>query len=157
VATIPHPCPNAAYEEVMGRAVSAARAAGVEAIAFGDLALQEIRSYREQMMIGTGLKALFPLWGRPTAALAREMIERGLRAVVTCVDPRVLPAALAGHPFDEAFLAALPAGVDPCGEVGEYHTFAWDGPMFGRPVPVRVGETVTRDGFVFADVLPEGV
>jgi uncharacterized protein (TIGR00290 family) len=155
VATIPHPCSNATYEEVMAGTIAAARAAGVQAIAFGDLALEEIRTYREHMMVGTGLKALFPLWGRPTAALAHGMIEDGLHAIVTCVDPRVLPAALAGCAFDQAFLDRLPAGVDPCGESGEYHTFAWDGPMFRRPVPVRVGETVTRDGFVFADLLPE--
>jgi uncharacterized protein (TIGR00290 family) len=155
VATIPYPCPNATYEEVMGRTLGAARASGVEAVAFGDLALREVRCYRERMMIGTGLQPLFPIWGRPTAALAREMIAGGLRAVVTCVDPRVLPAGLAAQAFDDAFLDALPSGVDPCGENGEFHTFAWDGPMFRRPVSIRVGETVTRDGFVFADVLAE--
>jgi uncharacterized protein (TIGR00290 family) len=154
VAAIPHPCPNATYEEVMARTTTAARAAGIEAIAFGDLALEEVRRYREQMMSGTGLTPLFPLWGRSTGELAREMIAADLRAVVTCVDPRALPAELAGRPFDEAFLGALPPGVDPCGESGEFHTFVWGGPMFEHPIPIAVGQTVTRDGFVFADVLP---
>jgi uncharacterized protein (TIGR00290 family) len=154
VAAIPYPCPNGTYEEVMGRTTAAAHAAGVEAIAFGDLALEDVRRYREQMMSSTGLTPLFPLWGRPTKGLAREMIAAGLRAVVTCVDPRELPAELAGRPFDEAFLDALPPAVDPCGEGGEFHTFVWGGPMFEQPIPIAVGETVTRDGFVFADVLP---
>jgi len=154
VATIPHPCPNLTYEEIMGRTTADARAAGVEAIAFGDLALEDVRHYREQMMSRAGLEPLFPLWGRPTTGLAREMIAAGLRAVVTCVDPRVLPAQLAGRPFDEAFLDALPPGVDPCGEGGEFHTFVWGGPMLEPPIPITVGRTVTRDGFVFADVLP---
>jgi diphthamide synthase (EF-2-diphthine--ammonia ligase) len=105
-------------------------------------------------MAGTGLKLLFPLWGRPTRALAEEMIASGQKAVLTCVDPRALPASFAGRAFDESLLADLPASVDPCGENGEFHSFVWDGPAFARPVPVQVGEVVERDGFVFADVLP---
>jgi uncharacterized protein (TIGR00290 family) len=154
VAEIPHPCPNAAYQEVMGSTVAAARERGVEAVAFGDLALENVRSYREEMMMGSGLKALFPLWGRPTATLAREMIDAGMRAVVTALDLRLVPEDRAGRAFDHPFLDTLPAGLDPCGENGEFHTFAWDGPMFQRPVAIRIGETVKRDGFVFADVLP---
>ena len=105
-------------------------------------------------MSGTGLVPLFPLWGRPTRALAEEMIALGQQAVLTCVDPRALPRAFAGRAFDAALLRELPAEVDPCGERGEFHSFAWDGPAFRRPVPVRVGEVVDRDGFVFADLLP---
>jgi len=151
---IPHPCSDVAYEAAMGRALEEARASGVVGVAFGDLFLEDIRRYREEKMTGTGLRPLFPLWGRPTAGLAREMLEAGLKARITCVDPRVLAGSFAGREFDLPLLADLPAGVDPCGENGEFHTFAWDGPMFGRPVPVRGGEVVARDGFVFADLLP---
>ena len=151
---IPHPCSDVAYEAAMGRALEEARASGVVGVAFGDLFLEDIRRYREEKMAGTGLRPLFPLWGRPTAGLAREMLEAGLKARITCVDPRVLAGSFAGREFDLPLLADLPAGVDPCGENGEFHTFAWDGPMFGRPVPVRGGEVVARDGFVFADLLP---
>jgi len=151
---IPHPCSDLAYEAAMGRALEEARASGVVGVAFGDLFLEDIRRYREEKMTGTGLRPLFPLWGRPTAGLAREMLEAGLKARITCVDPRVLAGSFAGREFDLPLLADLPAGVDPCGENGEFHTFAWDGPMFGRPVPVRGGEVVARDGFVFADLLP---
>jgi len=135
-------------------AVADARARGIAGIAFGDFFLEDIRRYREKQMSGTGLSLHFPLWGRPTAALAEAMIDGGLQARITCVDPRVMPEDLAGAAFDRALLARLPAGVDPCGENGEFHTFAWDGPMFRRPVPVRGGEVVTRDGFVFADLIP---
>jgi len=151
---IPHPCPDVAYEAAMGRALEEARASGVVGVAFGDLFLEDIRRYREEKMAGTGLRLLFPLWGRPTAGLAREMLDAGLKARITCVDPRVLAGSFAGREFDLPLLADLPAGVDPCGENGEFHTFAWNGPMFGRPVPVRGGEVVARDGFVFADLLP---
>jgi diphthamide synthase (EF-2-diphthine--ammonia ligase) len=105
-------------------------------------------------MEGTGMSLHFPLWGRPTAALAEAMIDGGLRARLTCVDPRVLSPEFAGAAFDRDFLARRPAAVDPCGENGEFHSFAWDGPMFRRPIPVRAGEVVHRDGFVFADLLP---
>ncbi len=154
VAEIPSPCPNETYEAVMAEAVTALKANGVEAIAFGDLFLEDVRRYRERQMSGTGLELLFPLWGRATRELALEMIEGGLRARLTCVDPRVLPASFAGRAFDASLLGDLPAAVDPCGENGEFHTFAWDGPMFGHPVRVEPGEVVERDGFVFADLLP---
>jgi uncharacterized protein (TIGR00290 family) len=151
---IPWPCPNEAYEAAMAEALAAARERGTTAVAFGDLFLEDVRRYREERMSGTGLVPLFPLWGRPTRALAEEMIALGQRAVLTCVDPRALPRAFAGRAFDAALLRELPADVDPCGERGEFHSFAWDGPAFRRPVPVRVGEVVDRDGFVFADLLP---
>jgi uncharacterized protein (TIGR00290 family) len=151
---IPDPCPNEAYEAAMARVVERARREGIGAVAFGDLFLEDVRRYRERQMAGGGLDLLFPLWGRPTAELAEEMIAGGLRAVVTCVDSRALPARFAGRAFDRDLLAALPAGVDPCGENGEFHTFAWDGPMFSRPVAVRGGDVVEREGFVYADLLP---
>jgi uncharacterized protein (TIGR00290 family) len=154
VVHIPSPCPNETYEAAMAKAIDEARGRGITGIAFGDLFLEDIRRYREKQMSGTGLRLHFPLWGRPTAALAEDMVGGGLQARLTCVDPRVLPPDFAGAAFDRALLARLPAGVDPCGENGEFHTFAWDGPMFRHPVPVRSGEVVTRDGFVFADLLP---
>jgi uncharacterized protein (TIGR00290 family) len=153
---IPSPCSNAEYEEAMGAAIARARAGGVRGVAFGDLFLDDIRRYRERQMAATGLELLFPLWQRPTDVLAREMLAGALQARLTCVDPRVLPASFAGRAFDAALLADLPPGVDPCGENGEFHTFAWNGPMFRHPVPVRGGEVVARDGFVFADILPTG-
>jgi uncharacterized protein (TIGR00290 family) len=154
VVPIPSPCSNSAYEAAMERALAAAREQGIRGIAFGDLFLEDIRRYRERQMEGSGLRPLFPLWGRPTAPLAEEMIAAGLRARITCVDPRALPATFAGRAFDREFLRALPPGVDPCGERGEFHTFAWDGPMLRRPVAFTLGQVVTRDGFVFADLIP---
>jgi len=151
---IPDPCSDVAYEAAMGRSLQVAKARGVRGVAFGDLFLEDIRRYREAQMAGTGLRLVFPLWGRPTAALAQAMLDAGLRARITCVDPRALAASFAGREFDRQLLADLPPGVDPCGENGEFHTFAWDGPMFRRPVTVRGGLVVERDGFVFADLLP---
>jgi uncharacterized protein (TIGR00290 family) len=151
---LPDPCPNPAYQAAMAQAMAEARAEGVEAVAFGDLFLEDVREYRESQMRGTGMRALFPLWGRPTAELAQEMLAGGLRAFITCVDPRALPPRFAGRRFDRALLEELPVTVDPCGEKGEFHTFVWDGPMFRGPVPVETGETVERDGFVFTDLIP---
>jgi uncharacterized protein (TIGR00290 family) len=153
VAPLPFPCSNEAYETAMTSALAGARGLGVEAVAFGDLFLEDVRKYREERMRATGLATLFPLWGEPTARLAAEMIDAGTRAVLTCVDPRVLDPSFAGRAFDHRLLAGLPAGVDPCGERGEFPTFAWDGPAFRQPVPVEVGETVSRDGFVFTDLV----
>jgi uncharacterized protein (TIGR00290 family) len=153
-ARIPSPCPNEVYEAAMAAALAAARERGVSAVAFGDLYLEDVRRYREERMAGTGLTPLFPLWGRPTRELAEQMIESGQQAVLTCVDPRAVPRELVGRAFDRALLRDLPAGADPCGENGEFHSFAWDGPAFRCPVPVRVGERVEREGFVFADLLP---
>ena len=123
-------------------------------MAFGDLFLADIRAYRDERMRTAGVKPVYPLWGVDTAALAQTMIDAGARATVVCVDERQLDATFCGREFDAAFLADLPVGVDPCGENGEFHTFAWDGPAFRGPVPIRRGEVVERDGFVFADVLP---
>jgi uncharacterized protein (TIGR00290 family) len=151
---IPSPCPNEAYETAMAEALATARARGTTAVAFGDLFLEDVRRYREERMAGTGLGALFPLWGRPTRELAEEMLAAGQKAVLTCVDPRVVPRELVGRAFDASLLRDLPPDVDPCGENGEFHSLAWHGPAFRHPVPVRVGEVVERDGFVFADMLP---
>jgi uncharacterized protein (TIGR00290 family) len=154
VVELPWPCPNAVYEEQMSAAVAVARASGVDAMVFGDLYLEDIRRYREESLRGTGLAAVFPLWQRPTEEVAHELVTLGIRAVITCVDPQQAPRELAGRWYDEALLASLPAGVDPCGENGEFHTFVVDGPGFARSLDVTVGETVERDGFVFADVVP---
>jgi uncharacterized protein (TIGR00290 family) len=154
VLPIPYPCPNETYEAVMGEFVARQIAKGVEAMAFGDLFLEDIRRYRETKLAGTGITPLFPVWGLDTVRLPRDMISAGLVAHIACLDPRKLPASLAGRRFDLDLLAELPAGVDPCAENGEFHTFACAGPMFRRPIPVTVGEPVTRDGFVFCDLVP---
>lgn len=151
---LPWPCDNAAYEERMRGACRRAREAQVEGIAFGDLFLADVREYRERQLQGTGLAPLFPLWGRPTGELAREMIRSGLRARLTCIDPRKLSRAFAGREFDASLLADLPPEVDPCGERGEFHSFVYAGPMFSAPIAIATGEVVERDGFVFADLLP---
>ena len=150
---IPSPCSNEAYAERMAAFLREAVVLGYTHVAFGDLFLEDVRAYREARMQGTGLATMFPLWGRPTAALAEEMIDGGLRAYLTCVDPRKIPAAFAGRAFDRALLAELPPKVDPCGENGEFHSFVWDGPMFSRAIDVTPGIVVERDGFVFADVV----
>lgn len=150
--TIPFPCPNEVYEQRMGEAVKAAREAGVTRIIFGDLFLEDIRAYREEKLRGTGIEPVFPLWRQPTDALAREMIAGGLKARVVTLDPKKMPAALAGRRFDEALLAQLPPDVDPCAENGEFHTCVLGGPMFGHEIKVEAGDVVERDGFVFADL-----
>lgn len=153
---LPWPCSNTEYEAAMAPALVSARDEwGVKQIAFGDLFLEEVRAYREKQLKGMGLTPLFPLWGQPTWELARAMVENGLQARLTCVDPRRLSPDFAGRAFDLSLLTDLPPDVDPCGEAGEFHTFATGGPMFAQPIPVTVGEIVTRDGFVFADLLPE--
>ncbi len=152
---IPSPCSNAEYEAAMLAAIQRAKAEAIDTFAFGDLFLEEIRRYREECLRGTGISPLFPIWASPTRELVREMIDAGLRARVTCVDPKQLPASFVGREFDAQFLADLPPNVDPCGEGGEFHTFAYDGPMFRYPVPVQLGEIVEREGFVFADLLPQ--
>lgn len=155
VAPIPHPCPNERYEETVADVVRMAKADGVTHMAFGDLFLEDIRRYREKLLAPLGVKPVFPLWGRDTRALAGEMITSGVSAYITCVDPRCLAAEFAGRRFDENFLADLPVSVDPCGERGEFHTFAFRGPMFEQEIPVRAGERVERDGFVFSDLVPD--
>ena len=150
---LPWPCSNEQYEARMRGLCARAIREQVQAIAFGDLYLADIRAYREKQLEGTPLAPLFPLWQIPTGQLATQMIASGLRAKITCVDPNALPREFAGREYDASFLADLPEGVDPCGENGEFHSFAYDGPMFAAPVPVSVGEVVERDGFVFADLV----
>jgi len=151
---LPWPCTNEIYEQRMSDACSRAISENITAIAFGDLFLREIRAYREAQLKLTGLEPLFPLWDIPTAELARQMISGGLRAKVVCVDSRQLDPAFAGREFDLDFLADLPSGVDPCGENGEFHSCVYDGPMFSEPITLESGETVDRDGFVYADFAP---
>ena len=151
---IPYPCSDEQYGAAMEDFVGSARGAGVQCMAFGDLYLEDIRRYREERLRGTGIEPVFPLWGKPTRALLEEMLEGGLRASLTCVDPRKLPAEFAGCELDAALLARLPEGIDPCGENGEFHSFVFDGPMFAYPLVVERGEVVHRDGFVFADFRP---
>jgi len=150
---IPWPCTNAQYDAVMDEEMRRARDEGISAIAFGDLFLADIRRYREDRLRGSGLTPVFPLWGLPTDALAATMVSAGLRARLTCVDPKQIDARFAGRDFDAALLAELPPSVDPCGERGEFHTFAYAGPMFSDPLAIQGGEIVERDGFVFADLL----
>jgi uncharacterized protein (TIGR00290 family) len=149
---IPSPCPNEVYERAMAAAVARAVGEGFTHVAFGDLFLEDVRRYREERLSGTGLTPLFPLFGADTAGLAREMIAGGLRARITCLNPKVLDPAFAGRDFDAALLAELPASVDPCGERGEFHTCAYGGPMFKHAVPIETGITVERDGYIFTDL-----
>jgi uncharacterized protein (TIGR00290 family) len=152
---LPWPCSNEEYEARMGAAVRGFVQDGFTHVAFGDLFLDDVRAYREARLAGTGLQPLFPLWkAKPTPELAREMIAAGLRARLTCVDPRKLDRSFAGREFDARMLEDLPAGVDPCGENGEFHSFAYAGPMFAEPIAIAPGDVVERDGFVFADLLP---
>lgn len=152
--SIPSPCSNEEYEAVMRKTIARAEAEAIDCFAFGDLFLQDVRAYREKQLASTNVTPLFPLWGRDTRELAREMIAGGLRARITCVDPRLVPASLAGREFDAALLDDLPPSADPCGERGEFHTFAFEGPMFDSPIAIVSGEIVERDGFVFADLMP---
>jgi len=149
---IPFPCPNAVYEARMADITRKLRSESVTHVAFGDLFLEDIRAYREEKMRPSGLSPLFPIWGRPTYELAREMIDGGLEATLVCVDPRKIPARLAGRKFDRQLLADLPEGADPCGENGEFHTCVTRAPFFAHPIRVRPGPVVARDGFVFADL-----
>jgi uncharacterized protein (TIGR00290 family) len=151
---IPSPCPNETYEWAMGRAMAQARANDVWHIAFGDLFLEDIRSYREKQLAACGMTPLFPVWGQDTKSLAAYMLAAGVSAYLTCIDPRKLDRSFSGRCFDASLLSDLPPAVDPCGENGEFHTFACAGPMFREKIPVSVGEIVERDSFVFADLLP---
>jgi uncharacterized protein (TIGR00290 family) len=154
VVRIPYPCPNEVYEREMATAIDAAKLRGVTHMIFGDLYLEDVRAYRERQLAGTGMTPVFPLWLRPTADLAREMIAAGVEAYLTVVDLKKLPVGFAGRRFDEVLVDALPASADPCGENGEFHTFVAAGPMLARRIAVTVGETVERDGFAFADLVP---
>jgi uncharacterized protein (TIGR00290 family) len=149
---IPSPCPNEVYERAMAAAVARAVSESFTHVSFGDLFLEDVRRYREERLAGTGLAPMFPLFGANTAQLAREMIAGGLRARITCLNPKVLDRRFAGREFDADLLGELPQEVDPCGERGEFHTCAYDGPMFSRPVPIDTGITIERDGFVFTDL-----
>jgi len=154
---LPWPCSNEQYEALMGDACAKAVAQGIEAIAFGDLFLEDVRAYREKQLRGSGLEPLFPLWGLPTGDLAREMIGSGMKAKLTCVDTKKLDVGFAGREFDARLLESLPPEIDPCGERGEFHSFVYDGPMLRSPVLLAVGETVVRDQFAFADLHPVGI
>lgn len=152
---LPVPCTDAEYEARLAAALARARTEGVRAVAFGDLFLADIRAYRERQLARAGLDAAFPLWGLDTGWLARRFLALGFKAWVVCVDTQRLDRSFAGRAYDEAFLADLPAGVDPCGERGEFHTFVYDGPVFRWPIPCRPGEVVLRDGrFAYAELLP---
>lgn len=153
VVRIPYPCPNEVYEREMAAAMNAAKARGVTHVIFGDLFLEDIRAYREAKLKDVGLTPVFPLWLRPTDALARDMIAGGVEAHLATVDLKKLPLSFAGRRFDSALLSELPASADPCGENGEFHSFVSAGPMLARKIPVRVGATVERDGFGYADLL----
>jgi uncharacterized protein (TIGR00290 family) len=150
---LPWPCSNEQYESLMAQTCVKAVADGIEGIAFGDLFLEDVRAYREKQMKGTELQPLFPVWGMPTRALAREMIASGTRAKLTCIDTEKLDRSFVGREFDKALLSSLPDDVDPCGEHGEFHSFVYAGPMLNAVLPVSVGETVVRDQFVFADLI----
>ena len=154
---LPWPCSNSDYKRLMSDVLQQAVAARITHVAFGDLILQDIRDYRVRQLAPTGIEPLFPLWCSPheTPALARAMLDGGLKAVVTCVDPNKLPATFAGRAYDATMLADLSPDIDPCGERGEFHTFCYAGPMFREPIALRVGDIVSRDGFCFADVLPD--
>ena len=151
---LPSPCPNEVYEARMAAAIERIRAEGVRHVVFGDLFLEDVRAYREARLAGAGMAGIYPLWQRDTHALAREMIARGFVAHLVSVDPRQLDRGFAGRAFDRNLLVALPPGVDPCGENGEFHTFVSAGPMFSAPIAVAVGQVVEREGFIFADVVP---
>lgn len=152
---LPWPCSNEDYESRMRTVCERATAEGITAVAFGDLFLEDVRDYRINQLAGTGLEPLFPAWGIPTGKLARDMIAAGIKAKITCVDPSKLSSSFAGRDFDADFLDTLPPGIDPCGENGEFHSFVYDAPFFSKPVRVRKGVIVQRDGFVFADLAPD--
>ena len=153
IIEIPYPCSNTEYADKMSEFIGRCKQQNILCMAFGDLFLDDVRQYRENNLSGTGITPLFPLWGLPTDKLATTMIDAGLRARITCVDPKQLTEEFAGRQFDHSFLSDLPDDADPCGENGEFHSFVFDGPMFKKPLSVSVGETVQRDGFVFCDLL----
>jgi uncharacterized protein (TIGR00290 family) len=153
---LPWPCSNADYESRMSAAVARAKADGITHMVFGDLFLEDIRQYRIDKLRGTGIEPLFPIWGSrsDTLGLSKDMLAAGLKAKLACVDSKQLDARFAGRDFDSTLLEELPAGVDRCGENGEFHTFCYDGPMFSKPIPIRCGETINREGFIYTDILP---
>jgi uncharacterized protein (TIGR00290 family) len=153
IIEIPYPCSNDLYEEIMALFVEKSKMANIEQFAFGDLFLEDVRNYREEKLNGTGISPIFPIWGVPTDELAKEMVVGGLRAVITCLDPKQISKDFIGREYNESFLNDLPEGVDPCGENGEFHSFVFAGPMFKKQVEISMGNIVQRDGFVFIDVV----
>jgi uncharacterized protein (TIGR00290 family) len=153
---LPWPCSNEQYEAAMSAVCAKAIEAGVQAVAFGDLFLEDVRQYRVDRMRGVGLAPVFPLWKLDTRQLVHDMCAGGLRSRIVCLDPQKMPAAFAGRDLKQTLIDEFPPGIDPCGENGEFHTFVYDGPMFAHAIPVESGETVTRDGFVFTDVCIRG-
>ena len=154
IIEIPYPCTNEQYAEIMQGFINSIKARQVECCAFGDLFLEDIRDYRIQQLKGTGIEAVFPLWGEPTSELSQTMIAIGLKTIITCVDPKQLDPSFVGREYTQQFLDDLPKSADPCGENGEFHSFVYDAPIFKQPIAVEVTEVVERDGFVFADVVP---
>jgi len=155
IIELPFPCNNDDYEKIMGEFVENAKQDQIESFAFGDLFLEDIRRYREDNLKGTGISAIFPIWGASTTSLSKEMIHSGLRTVITCIDPKQTPKEFIGKEYDADFLAALPKTVDPCGENGEFHSFVFDGPMFDKKIAIIRGDIVQRGDFIFADFLPK--
>ena len=151
---LPYPCTDVVYEEIMAGFVKKKVAEGINYFVFGDLFLQNVRKYREEKLAATGIRPLFPTWGIPTEKLSAMIIKNGFKAIITCIDPKQVPERFIGRHYDEEFLKDLPDGVDPCGENGEFHSFVFDGPIFKKPVGIRNGAVVNRDGFVFMDLLP---
>lgn len=156
IINIPHPCSNEHYNQAMDGFFDSIQQIGATHMAFGDLFLEDIRQYREENLKGTGLTPMFPLWLEPTEKLAQKMIDAGLKTRITCIDPNKLSANFAGREFNQQFLDDLPDGIDPCGENGEFHSFTYAGPMFKKPINISTGDVVEREGFIFADLQPEG-
>lgn len=156
IINIPHPCSNEKYNQAMDGFFDSIQQIGATHMAFGDLFLEDIRQYREENLKGTGLTPMFPLWLEPTEKLAQKMIDAGLKTRITCIDPNKLSANFAGREFNQQFLDDLPDGIDPCGENGEFHSFTYAGPMFKKPINISTGDVVEREGFIFADLQPEG-
>lgn len=152
IIQIPHPCSNGEYGDAMTSFIDEAEKENIECFAFGDLFLEDVRRYREDHLKGTGITPIFPIWGIPTKKLSRKMVSSGLKAMITCINPKNLAKEFAGREYNGSFLDDIPAGVDPCGENGEFHSFAFDGPMFQNPIEISLGKIVHRDGFVFADI-----
>lgn len=153
--SIPQQCVNPIYEARMEQALRLFYEQGVRKVAFGDIFLEDLRTYREKNLARIGMTALFPIWKRDTRELIRSFHDHHFRAIAACVDSKVLDPSFAGRELDESFFRDLPSNADPCGENGEFHTFVFDGPIFQSSIPVRTGVVVNRDGFIFCDLLPQ--